>query len=214
RHGVDILLPDINRSDVYCSVERESDSSKSVVRVGLGFIREWGEDVAGQVVAEREARGPYRSFGDLVRRSPADLSRTAIDNLAWVGGCDGFGLTRRELLWQVGLWLPPKKERTDPARVRQQLELELNNPHERLRFGDLAADERLVAEYGMLGFAPSGHPFSLLRGTLPRSIVSSDKLPRLDHGTRLEVAGLVVARQRPQTAKGFVFLLVEDEASM
>src|SRR6185295_13464461 len=122
--------------------------------------------------------------------------------------------TRRELVWQLGLWLPPKNARTNPARVRLQLELELNHPHEHFRFDNLAADERLIAEYGMLGFAPSGHPLSLLRGTLPPGVVGSERLPGLEHGSRVEVAGMVVARQRPQTAKGFVFLLVEDEASM
>jgi error-prone DNA polymerase len=214
RHGVEVLLPDINRSDVWCTVENPAPGASPGVRVGLGFLRDWGEDVTQEVVVEREKNGSFRSLGDLVRRAPPKLSRTAIDNLLWVGGCDGFGLTRRELLWQVGLWLPPKNERTEPARVRHQLELNLNHPHEQLHFGDLAADERLLAEYGMLGFAPSGHPLSLLRGTLPPSIVGSEKLPGLKHDSTVQVAGLVVARQRPQTAKGFVFLLVEDEASM
>jgi len=185
-----------------------------VVRVGLGFVRDWGEDIAEQVVVGREKNGPYRSLGDLIRRSPPKLSRLAIDNLVWVGSCDEFGLTRRELLWQAGLWLPPKREQADPARVRHQMELALNHPYEGLRFGDLAADERLLAEYGMLGFAPSGHPLSLLRGALPPGIVQSDKLPALEHDSRVEVAGLVVARQRPHTAKGFVFVLMEDEAGM
>jgi error-prone DNA polymerase len=131
-----------------------------------------------------------------------------------VGGCDGFGLTRRELLWQAGLWLPPKHETTSAGRVRHQLELPLDHPHERLRFGDLAADERLLAEYGMLGFAPSGHPLAMLRSALPPGIIQSDALPRLEHNARVQVAGLVVARQRPQTAKGYVFILLEDEAGM
>jgi error-prone DNA polymerase len=131
-----------------------------------------------------------------------------------VGGCDAFGLTRRELLWQAGLWLPPKNENTNPARVRQQLELSLNHPHEGLPFGNLEARERLVAEYGMLGFAPSGHPLALLTDDLPPGIVRNDRLPALEHEARVEVAGLVVARQRPHTAKGYVFILLEDEAGM
>ena len=220
RHGVDIRLPDINRSGVYCLVELAEGVPLSRkregtgVRVGLGFVRDWGEEVAEQVVIEREQNGPYRSLGDLVRRAPPKLSRTAIENLVWVGGCDEFGLTRRELLWQVGLWLPPKHGRTHPARVRHQFELALNHPYEHLRFGDLAAAERLLAEYGMLGFAPSGHPLSLLRKALPPGIVGSDDLPKREHDATVEVVGLVVARQRPHTAKGFVFLLMEDEAGM
>src|SRR5206468_2019762 len=78
---------------------------------GLGFVRDWSEETATAVVLERERNGRYRSIGDFVRRAPPNLKRTAIEHLVWVGGCDGFGLTRRELLWQVGLWLPPENGR-------------------------------------------------------------------------------------------------------
>jgi error-prone DNA polymerase len=213
RNGVEIRLPDVNASDVWCTVERGVVPSDAV-RIGLGFVRDWSEETATAVVIERERNGAYRSIGDFVRRAPPKLKRTAIEHLVWVGGCDGFGLTRRELLWQVGLWLPPEAERGADARGRRQLELALDHPHERLRFDGLATDERLLAEYAVLGFAASGHPLSLLHGSLPSSVVSSDALPRLEHGAPVEVAGLVVARQRPETAKGFVFVLLEDEAGM
>jgi error-prone DNA polymerase len=208
RHGVDIRLPDINGSDIYCTVEG------GCIRVGLGFIRDCGWDVAEEVVAQRERSGPYRSLGDLVRRAPPALSRDAIENLVWVGGCDSFGLTRRELLWQVGLWLPPKSEQSNPTRVRRQLELPLTHPYEHLPFGGVSSDERLVAEYDVLGFSASGHPFTLLGDTLPPNVLCSDKLEGLEHGDRIEVAGLVVARQRPETARGYTFILMEDEAGM
>src|SRR4029077_18620887 len=106
RNGVEILLPDVTASDVWCTIERETGG----VRVGLGFIRDWSEETATAVVIEREQRGRYVSIGDFVRRAPPKLKRTAIEHLVWVGGCDGFGLTRRELLWQGGLWLPPGAE--------------------------------------------------------------------------------------------------------
>ena len=221
RNEVEIRLPDVNLSDVWCTVEGgkgrlkagEGGRGADAVRVGLGFIRDWSEETATAVVDER-ARGPFRSVGDFVRRAPPKLKRSAIEHLVWVGGCDGFGLTRRELLWQVGLWLPPEAEQGGEARGRRQLELALDHPFERLRFGGLAADERLLAEYAVLGFAASGHPLELLRDVLPPGVVQSDALPRLEHGARVEVAGLVVARQRPETAKGFVFVLVEDVAGM
>src|SRR5882762_6842512 len=208
RNGVEIRLPDVNASDVWSTVESQD------VRVGLGFIRDWSEETATDVVIERERRGPYVSVGDFARRAPPKLKRTAIEHLVWVGGCDGFGLTRRELLWQVGLWLPPETVHGVDTRGRRQLELALNHPHEGLRFGGLAAAERLLAEYAVLGFAASGHPLSLFRGALPSGVVQSDALPRLEHGSWVEVAGLVVARQRPETAKGFIFVLLEDEAGM
>src|SRR5205807_5444439 len=217
RNGVEIQLPDVNESDVWCTIERERGNGKretGAVRVGLGFVRDWSEETATQLVVERERRGPFTSIGDLARRAPPQLKRTAIEHLVWVGCCDGFGLTRRELLWQVGLWLPPEAAHNSDARVRRQLELALNHPHEGLRFGGLAADERLLAEYAVLGFAPSGHPLSLLRGALPPGVVQSDALSRREHATMVDVAGLVVARQRPETAKGFIFVLLEDEAGM
>src|SRR5437762_405990 len=220
RNGIEIRLPDVNLSDVWCTIEKGAGSGEQgavhsdAVRVGLGFVRDWSEETATAVVIEREQRGPYASVGDFVRRAPPKLKRTAIEHLVWVGGCDSFGLTRRELLWQVGLWLPPESEHGVDARGRRQLELALNHPHEGLRFDGLEAAERLLAEYDVLGFAASGHPLSLLRGALPPGVVQSDVLPRLEHGAWVEVAGLVVARQRPETAKGFIFVLLEDEAGM
>src|SRR6266487_2974460 len=119
RNGIEIRLPDVNRSDVWCTIERETGNGKretGAVRVGLGFVRDWSEETATAVVTERERNGPFRSVGELVRRAPPKLKRSAIENLVWVGGCDGFGLTRRELLWQIGLWLPPREERGGDAR--------------------------------------------------------------------------------------------------
>ena len=208
RNKVQVRPPDVNASDVWCTVEAGS------LRVGLGFVRHWSEETATATVLERERRGPFRSVGDFVRRAPPGLKRTAIEALVWVGGCDDFGLTRRELLWQVGLWLPPKADQSGDGRGRRQLELSLDHPHEHLRFGGLAAHERLLAEYATLGFSAGAHPFSLVLEALPRGIVPSDKLVTREHGATIEVAGLVVARQRPETAKGFVFVLLEDEAGM
>ena len=227
RNAIAIRLPDVNLSDVWCTVEGgrggrggRNDATPAAcaalaaVRVGLGFIRDWSEETATAVADEREQGGPFRSVGDVVRRAPPKLKRPAIEHLVWVGGCDGFGLTRRELVWQVGLWLPPTADPGDDARRRRQLELPLEHPFEHLRFGGLEAGERLLAEYAVLGFAASGHPLQLLRDALPTGVVSSDRLPGLKHGSGVEVAGLVVARQRPETAKGFIFVLLEDEAGM
>src|SRR2546430_2304271 len=206
RNGVEIRLPDVNASDVWCTIEKVADSRErgavhsDAVRVGLGFIRDWSEETATAVVTEREQRGRYVSIGDFVRRAPPKLKRTAIEHLVWVGGSDGFGLTRRELLWQVGLWLPPESEHGVDARGRRQLELGLNHPHEGLRFGGLEPAERLLAEYAVLGFAASGHPLSLLPGALPPRVVHTDALPRLEHGEWVEVACLVAWRQRPARA--------------
>ena len=217
RNGIEMRLPDINLSDVWCTVEQETGNGKretSALRVGLGFVRHWSEETAMATVEERERNGPFKSVGDFIRRAPATLKRTAIEALMWVGGCDSFGLTRRELLWQVGLCLPPKASRSGDGRGRRQLELALNHPHERIHFGGLAPHERLLAEYATLGFSASGHPLSLVRKALPSDLTLNRDLDKLKAGTTCLVAGLVVARQRPETAKGTVFLLVEDETGM
>jgi error-prone DNA polymerase len=217
RNGIEIRLPDVNVSDVWCTVERETGNGKretSALRVGLGFVRHWSEETATATVLEREQHGPFRGVGDFVRRAPPQLKRTAIEALMWVGGCDAFGLTRRELLWQVGLWLPPQASRSGDGRGRRQLELALSHPHEHLRFRGLAAHEQLLAEYATLGFSASGHPLSLVRNALPPNLTLNKDLESLKAGAKCQVAGLVVARQRPETAKGTVFLLVEDETGM
>src|SRR5437879_5540299 len=116
RHGIEIRLPDVNKSEVWCDVEG------AAVRVGLGFIRDWSEETASAVVTERARGGPFRGIGDFMRRAPPRLKRNAIEHLVWVGGCDAFGLTRRELLWQVGLWLPAEAEQGGEARGRRQPE--------------------------------------------------------------------------------------------
>jgi error-prone DNA polymerase len=207
RNGIKTLLPDVNRSAVACTAEG------SDLRIGLGFVRDWGSEIAERVVREREARGPYRSLVDFLRRTPAALKRPAIENLIWVGGCATFGLTRRELLWQTGLWLGPETdaERTGGRDDHAQTELGLDDPYAALRFPDLGATDRMIAEYRMLRFSAELHPLTLLAGVLPRGTVSSARLPDLPQGSTVRVAGLVTTRQRPQTAKGFVFVLMEDE---
>src|SRR2546427_11182561 len=214
RNGIEMRLPDINVSDVWCTVEGGGSGERGAVRIGLGFVRYGSEETATATVLEREQHGPFKSVGDFIRRAPPALKRTAIEALMWVGGCDGFGLTRRELLWQVGLWLPPKAQRSSDGRGRRQLELALNHPHEHLRFRGLAAHEQLLAEYATLGFSASGHPLSLVRDALPADLTLNRDLENLKAGVKCQVAGLVVARQRPETAKGTVFLLVEDETGM
>ncbi len=207
RNGIRILPPDVNRSGVRCTAEGGD------LRVGLGFIREWGESMAERVVAEREARGPFRSLVDFLRRTPAALRRPAIENVIWVGGLDGLGLTRRELLWQAGLWLGPDQERSR-AQGRSddpQLPLGFADPDAGRAFPDLEERDRIVADYRMLRFSTGRHPLALVRDALPPEMVGADRLPALENGSPVTVAGVVVARQRPQTAKGYLFVLLEDE---
>ena len=208
RHGVDVLLPDVNASRVKCSCEGNA------LRVGLGFVRDWGVEVAERVAAERDRSGPYRSLVDFLRRTPGTLKRPAIENLIWVGGFESLGLSRRELLWQAGLWLGPESDpnRTGGRDDHPQTELALEAPYAGLAFPGLDASDQLVAEYRMLRFAASRHPLSLVRDQLPLDTVTSDRFADLSQHAIVRVAGLVTARQRPATAKGYVFVLLEDES--
>ncbi len=208
RNGIRILPPDVNRSGVRCTAEEEHG-----LRVGLGFIRGWGEAMAERVVVERTAGGPFRSLVDFLRRTPAALRRPAVENVIWVGGMDGLGLTRRELLWQAGLWLGPEEERTraEGRSDDPQLPLELSDPDAGRPFPEVEERDRIVADYRMLRFSTGRHPLALVREALPGEMVGSDRLPELENGSVVTVAGVVVARQRPQTAKGYIFVLIEDE---
>ena len=207
RNGIRILLPDVNLSQVICTAEGND------LRVGLGFVRGWGTDIATQVVEERERSGSYSSLVDFLRRTPAALKRPAVENLIWVGGLDGFGLTRRELLWQTGLWLGPDEERARAQGRSDDLQFSvvLSDPDTDRSFRDLDERNRIVAEYRMLRFSTELHPLSLVRDRFPPSTLSSDRLPELSEGSTVTLAGIVIARQRPQTAKGYVFILIEDE---
>lgn len=207
RHGVTTLLPDMNHSNVTCTADGTD------LRVGLGFVRNWGTDVAQRVVDERESNGPFCSLPDFLRRTPSSLKRPAIENLIWVGGFESLGLTRRELLWQVGLWLGPETDtrRTPDRGDHPQGELELGDPYAGIAFPDLEPMDRMVAEYRMLRFSTDLHPISLMQNQLPEGRIVSDCFSEAANGSTVTVAGLVVARQRPQTAHGYVFVLMEDE---
>ena len=230
RNGIQTLLPNVNRSQVACTAEggaerdveaaaggaadeAANEAKGGDLRIGLGFVRGWGTEIAERIVAEREKNGPYASLADFLRRTPASLKRPAIENLIWVGGFSDFGLTRRELLWQAGLWLGPEtdNERTGGREDHAQTEMQLADPYANLSFPDLGPTDRMVAEYRMLRFSAELHPLTLLTGVLPEGTVSSEHLPHLRQHSTVRVAGLVTTRQRPGTAKGYVFVLMEDE---
>lgn len=240
RQGIRILLPDVNASAVECTAEgeprigpsgrfdprpghRSSSTPRGAggqglhdpLRVGLGFVRGVGTDVSEEIVAERERNGPFRSLPDFLRRTSAELRRPAVENLIWVGAFGSLGLARRELLWQTGLFLGPEEDRERRSTGRKndpQLSLQLEDPFEGIPFSQLQPRDRLVAEYRMLSFSTDIHPLSLLGDELPPHRVTAAQLPDLPQGSTVVVAGIVVARQRPGTAKGYVFLLIEDEA--
>ena len=198
RRGMEVLPPHINRSDAECRVEQ---SEELAVRIGLGYVQGVKEEEVKALVAERDLHGSYRDAGDLAARSGA--GRDTLERLAWAGACDD--LPRREALWQMGVVTPG---RAVPGGVQLSLPL---SPPEAPALSELTAWERLLADYGSFKISIAEHPMALLRPELPRRSPSSRGLERIRDRSRVSVAGLVVARQRPATAKGVTFMLLEDE---
>ncbi len=178
------------------------------VRIGLAYVQSVGEDDAEALVAEREANGPFRDVADLARRAP--LSRDALEALVKGGACDGLGPRRRDLLWQLGLVSRPQSVPGSQGEAKQ-LTLPLDPTAETPDLPDLTRWERMLAEYRQTGLSVGVHPLELLRPHLPPGTLTSAELHGAPHGARVAYAGLAVARQRPATAKGIVFMLLEDE---
>jgi error-prone DNA polymerase len=166
------------------------------------------------LVAERERGGPFASLGELAGR--AGCRRGTLEQLAWSGACDGLiserdsqmGADRRAALWQLGLAAPA--EMVDAGEATQlALPLELPSAP---RLRPLGRWQRLIADYSTSGVTVGEHAIAILRErlTVPM-LATSAQLPRLPSGCQVAVAGLVIARQRPGTAKGTMFLLFEDE---
>ena len=207
RHGMRVLGPDIELSSLRCTVENGK------IRVGIGYVQGMGEETARNVVLERIANGPYHSLADFIRRVP--LATEAIENLIMVGAFDRFGIGRREALWMVGLFIPSRKVGiSKKAGSGRQLSLPLPVDQDRVELRPMGPWEQMAADYDIIGMSPRYHPLGLLRARLPKHLVTSKQLESLPHGLTVELAGLVVCRQRPGTAKGITFLLLEDEVGL
>ena len=160
------------------------------------------------LVAERDAHGPFRDIADLARRSR--LSRDGLEALVKGGACDGFGRKRRDLLWELGLAFRPQSVPGTNGEAKQ-LPLTLDPTAETPVLRDLTRWERMLADYRHTGLSVGTHPLALLRAHLPAGTLSSADLLEHPHGRQVSVAGMTVARQRPSTANGIVFMLLEDE---
>ncbi|HET9242643.1 MAG TPA: error-prone DNA polymerase [Gaiella sp.] len=212
RRGVEVLPPDINRSEARCGLEalcgESPESARHAVRVGLAYVSSVGKDDAEALQAEREANGPYHDVGDLARR--AQISRDALEALVRGGACDCFGSRRRDLLWELGLATRPRTVEGTRGEAKQ-LPLPLDPTAKTPELVDLTRWERMLADYRETGLSVGTHPMTLLRPHLPDGTLASPELNEAPHGSTVAFAGLAVARQRPATAKGVVFMLLEDE---
>jgi error-prone DNA polymerase len=202
RRGVEVRSPDVNLSAARCVLEGES------VRVGLEYVRSLGEEEAEALVAERERRGPFDGVRELAQRSALDRPR--LEALVASGACDSFGGGRRALLWELGL-VPRTQSVPGSGGTERQLALPLDPTAETPALREHTAWERMLADYRTTTLSVGVHPMELLRPHLPERTLSSRELEDERAGRVVAVAGMAVARQRPATANGVVFMLLEDE---
>jgi error-prone DNA polymerase len=226
RHGVQVLPPDINISGANCTVEEMGNGKGEMsiggtlgspaevvagvaglaVRIGLRYIRGLSEKKgAREIEDERKRGGPFRSLFDFIERTR--VKRKVIENLIACGAFDCFGLERRELVWQLGLVYRSEGRNTE----QRQLALALPTEQDMVQLQPMSDWDKMRADYIILGMSPNVHPMSFLRSRLHEGIASTAMVPSLDDGASIEVAGLVVCRQRPETASGFIFMVIEDE---
>ena len=201
RRGVETRAPDVNLSGAGCDIE------DGAVRVGLKYVQGLSEDEAVALVEERTANGRFVSIRDLAQRFEL---RQQLAALVESGACDGFGLARRELLWQLGL--VPRPQTVPGSRGEEkQLALPLEPTVATPTLPEPTVWERMLADYKMTSLSIGVHPLELLRPHLPEGTLSSVELQNRPNGEHVAIAGMVVARQRPSTANGVVFMLLEDE---
>ncbi len=201
--GVEVLPPDVNRSEAECIVTEEA-----AIRLGLAYIKGIRQAEVDRMLSSRSAEGSFRTLEDLAAR--AGLSVGALERLAWSGACETLlgerHTARRTALWRLGVRRP-----ADALRAAEQLALELparGTP----RLPALSEWEQMIADYSTTGVSIERHPLALLRTKLEaRDALSIAELPHTAHGSAVAVGGLVIARQQPSTANGITFLLLEDE---
>ncbi|HVU79552.1 MAG TPA: error-prone DNA polymerase [Gaiellaceae bacterium] len=194
RRGVEVLPPHVNRSTAQCSLE------DGAVRIGLGYVNSVGEEEAKAL----EAAQPYADVGDLARRS--SVKQDALEAIVAAGACDDWG-PRRQLLWRLGVTVRGEAAGQGNRQLALPLEPTAVIP-------DLPAQtpwEQMLADYKHTSISVGLHPLELLRPHLPAGVATSADLAETPNGTMLQLAGMAVARQRPATANGIVFMLLEDE---
>ncbi|MCO6509750.1 MAG: error-prone DNA polymerase [Aridibacter famidurans] len=201
RHGQEFLKIDIQASDYLCSLEGPKDRPK--IRIGLMYVKGLRKSTGLEIEEERKRNGPFEGIADLLARVPL-INKREIRQLS-LSGALTFGKDRRGSLWdaereiqKVGPLLKNLRER--PKRSPLPLMNELENLH---------------ADFAVTGLTVERHPMALIRDALQRKgILSSAEVTKRRKRSLVSVAGAVICRQRPGTAKGVLFISLEDEAGI
>jgi error-prone DNA polymerase len=209
RHGLRVKPIDVQVSDWPCTVEHEPDGSRSL-RMGLRYARGVSHAAAEALVASRAKGGPFRSGEDVAQRVPFFNKRdlTLLARIGALNNVDGIQ-HRRDALWQVERACKP-----EGPLLKQRSEW-LEEESRTLPLQQMNVEERLVADYSGTGLTTGKHPMHYRRSELRRQrILSAEELRACRDGELVRTAGCVIARQRPGTAKGFIFLSMEDETGI
>ncbi len=198
RHGITLLPPNIHYSDWRYTLERGAQQ-KLVLRTGLKAIKGIGAQVWEAIHAARTS-SPFSALPDFCQRTR--LSQAAVANLIRAGALDEFG-ERRQLLWQLG------------TVEIQQNALELQAAAAAIELPDLSELQQTLWEYELMGGSPETQLMHHWRASLRAAgVLSTWEVKQSKAGTSVVTAGMVVVRQRPQTAKGILFISIEDESGL
>jgi error-prone DNA polymerase len=204
RRGVEVRPPNVNRSQAKCTIEPSNTVLQGAVRIGLEYVSSVGPDDAETVAAA----APFESVVELAQRTA--IGREGLESLIASGACDGLGLSRRALFWELGL-VPRSQSVPGSGGVERQLALPLDPTAETPELTEPTEWEEMLANYRRTSLSVDVHPMELIRPHLPEGVLSSNDLGQAPDRSHVVVAGMAVARQRPSTAKGVVFMLLEDE---
>ncbi|MBB5345736.1 DNA polymerase III subunit alpha [Tunturibacter empetritectus] len=209
RHGLRVKPIDVQISDWPCTIEYESNGTLSL-RLGLGYAKRLRKLSAEALVKSRVQDGPFRSAEDLALRV-GSLDRKELTLLARIGALnkiDGIA-HRRDALWQV-----ERAGKLEGPLLRQQSDW-LKDNAEPLPLRQMEIGERLIADYAGTGLTVDRHPMYRRRTELRRQgVLTAEELRKCKDGEFVRTAGCVIARQRPGTAKGFIFISMEDETGI
>jgi error-prone DNA polymerase len=209
RHGLRVRPMDVQRSEWLCTLEPEHDGSLSL-RIGFNYAKGLRHSSANCLLTTRNFGGIFTSVDDLARSIPV-LNRKELVALAHIGALNSLGEVehRRDALWQVEqAGRPVGPLLRGPASAP-------TGAHTSTPLQQMTTDERLTADYMGTGLTTGPHPMAYHRESLRQDgILSAEELTQRHSSQSVSIAGCVIARQRPGTAKGFVFLSLEDETGI
>jgi error-prone DNA polymerase len=209
RHGLRVKPIDVQISHWACTIEHEADGSLSV-RLGLGYAKGLRQQSGEAIARSRHELGAFQSSEDLTSRVPS-LNRKELTLLARIGALNWLdGIEhRRDALWQI-----ERSGKPEGPLFTQRTEL-LRDSSETFPLQQMTTEERLAADYSGTGLTIGKHPMSYRRHELcMQHVLSAAELRTRKDGEFVRTAGCVIARQRPGTAKGFIFLSMEDETGI